>query len=120
MAEIPQRPLGEFICARLTAEIRKLGFAPERLAGTPVFDQADFHTSKDPFSGEDTLCGSWRNTHGYRVGELKVHGDGSFYAEYDVALPHPTDPRWFVEGVIAWGKHDTIKSEAKLLPALEE
>lgn len=115
-----RRQQGEAVCARLLSEIRKLGYAPEQLKSAPVYDQASLETSKDPYSGEETLCASWKDGHGHRIGEMKFHGDGSFYAEYDVVLPHPTDPRWFVEGVVVWGKDDTIKSEAKLLPALED
>ena len=112
------KPLGDAICARLIAEIRKLGFPPENLQGLPEFDLADFSTAKDTYSGWDSLIGIWRNQHGYRMGEIKLHGDGSFYAEYDVAMQHPTNARWFVEAVVAWGRGDVIKSEAKLLPAL--
>jgi hypothetical protein len=112
--------LGEAICARLIAEIYELGFLPEQIAMKPVYSEASFETSRDPFSGTDTLCAYWRSPKGHRVGEMKFHADGTFFAEYDVVLPHPKDPRWFVEGVVAWGRGDVIKSEAKLLPALGE
>jgi len=108
----------EAVCARLKDEISRLGFTLDQLTETPRFDNARFETSKDPYSGEETVCAYWQNARGYRIGELKFHGDGSFYGEYDVALPHPTDPQWFVEGVTAWGKDQLIKSEAKLLAAL--
>lgn len=114
------RRRGEAVCARLLGEIEKLGIAPDRLARRPVYDQAEFETSKDPYSGEETLCGHWRDARGYSIGQMKFHGDGSFYAEFDVVLPHPGDPRWFVEGVTVWGRGDAIKSEAKLLEALGE
>ena len=97
-----RKPLGEVICGRLIAEIHKLGFPAETLPPLPIYEQAAFETAEDPYSGQESLCGVWRNKHGYRVGEMKLHGDGSFYAEYDVALPHPTNARWFVEAVIAW------------------
>ncbi|MDD5033912.1 MAG: hypothetical protein PHE55_04070 [Methylococcaceae bacterium] len=113
-----QKQRGVAICARLLSEIHKLGFLPEQLSQEPVFEQASFETSKDPYSGKDTLCAYWKNPRGHRIGEMKFHGDGSFYAEYDVIMPHPRDPRWFVEGVVAWGRDDVIKGEAKLLPAL--
>lgn len=111
-------PLGDAICIHLAAEIRKLGFPEDRLPALPVYAQAAFACSKDPYSGVDSLIGTWRDGRGARVGEIKLHGDGSFYAEYDVALPHPTNVRWFVESVVAWGRDDIIKAEAKLLPAL--
>lgn len=111
-------PLGDSICAQLAGEIRKLGFPEENRPPVPVYRQAAFTRSKDPYSGLESLIGTWRNGHGHRIGEIKLHGDGSFYAEYDVALPHPTNSRWFVEAVVAWGRNDVIKAEAKLLPAL--
>ena len=117
MTDNQHRPLGLAICQRLTDEIGRLGF-PDPSA--PVYDQACFESEKDPYSGETTLCGRWLNGYGHSIGEIKFHGDGSFYAEYDVALPHPTDRRWFVEGVVAWGKGDKINSEPKLLAALGE
>jgi hypothetical protein len=110
----------ENICARLLNEMHKLGFLPEQLTQTPRFEQACLETSKDPYSGKDTFCLYWKDRRGHRIGEMKFHGDGSFYAEYDVVQPHPTDPRWFVEGVVAWGRDDAIKSEPKLLPALSD
>jgi len=70
------------------------------------------------YGGWDSLIGIWRNRQGHRLGEIKLHGDGSFYAEYDVALQHPNDARWFVECVVAWGRDGVIKTEARRLPAL--
>ncbi len=109
---------GEAVCARLLSEIHKLGFLPRQLARVPVYDEAAFELSKDPYSGEETLCAYWKDPNGFRIGQMKFHGDGSFYAEYDVVQPHPRDPRWFVEGVVVWGRDEVIKGEAKLLPAL--
>jgi hypothetical protein len=111
-------PLGEVVCARLLDEIIRLGFEPDQLTQLPVYNLAKTERSKDPYSGEETLCLFWQNLRGHRIGQILFHGNGSFYAEYDVVLPHPTDARWFVEGVTAWGHNDVIKSEAKLLPAL--
>jgi len=111
------RSLGDAICRQLSREIQRLGFDGHAPL-PPAYGDARFETSRDPYSGEATLCGHWRNARGQRIGEIKFHGDGSFYAEYDVLMPHPKDPRWFVEGVVAWGKGDLIKSEAKLLEAL--
>jgi hypothetical protein len=112
------RPRGEALCARLAAEIRKLGFPDADSRSLPRFGDADFHLVKDPYSGDIGLHGTWNSPRGYRVGGIQLHGDGSFYAEYDVGEPHPTDRRWFVEAVTAWGRDDLIKSEPKLLAAL--
>jgi len=111
-------PLGEVICSRLIAEIGKLGFPQEQSLSLPVFKLAHFTSPKDPYTGQEGLCGIWRTAQGHRLGEIKLHADGSFYAEYDVALQHPSDARWFVECVVAWGRDDIIKTEAKLLPAV--
>lgn len=110
---------GEAICERMALEMEKLGFSKEQVSTLkPVYRDASFETSRDPFSGEETVSGCWRNVHGHRIGEIKFHGDGSFFAEYDVVLPHPSDARWFVEGVTAWGRDEIIKAEPKLLAAL--
>jgi len=110
---------GEAVCVRLTDEIRKLGFPEEQIARLrPDYAAARFETSTDPYSGETTRCGTWHDARGQRIGEIKFHGDGSFFAEFDVVLPHPEDSRWFVEGVTAWGRGDIIKAEPKLLPSL--
>ena len=113
------RALGDTLCARLAAEMDKLDLPAASLPPAPLFSQAAWTCSKDPFSGQDSLIGVWRNACGARIGELKFHGDGSFYAEYAVGLPHPRKPqRWFVEAVVAWGRNDLIKTEVRLLPAL--
>lgn len=110
--------LGEAICRRLIEEIHALGFAGESLPALPVFGAASFTRPKDPYSGLEGLRGVWRNGQGRRLGEITFHADGSFYAEYDVLLPHPGDARWFVESVLAWGRDGAIKAEPRLLPAL--
>lgn len=112
------RPAGLALCARLEEEIRKLGLPPSASRPQPAFDQASFERARDPYSGEEGLSGTWLDARGQRIGSIRLHGDGSFYAEFDIAEPHPSDRRWFVEGVAAWGRDSLIKSEPKLLPAL--
>jgi hypothetical protein len=46
--------------------------------------------------------------------------DGSFYAEYDLFCPHPTDARWFVEMVTSWGRGDKLKVEAQMIRSLAD
>jgi len=118
MNPVDCKPLGDAICERLITEIHNLDFNLETLQDLPDFELATFSTAKDTYSGLDSLIGVWKNREGYRQGEIKLHGDGSFYAEYDIALQHPKNARWFVEAVIAWGRDDVIRSEAKLLPSL--
>lgn len=113
------RALGVALCRRLIEEIGKQGFPEGSLPAYPVYDEAEFSLSKDPYTGQEGLTGVWKNAHGHRIGEIKLHGDGSFYAEYDVATLHPLHPgRWFVEAVVAWGRDELIRAEARLLPAL--
>ena len=120
MNELRHPRQGEAVCARLLSEIQRLGFSADQLTQLPDYAQTQWESSRDPYSGEETLCLYWQSPRGGRIGQMKFHGDGSFYAEFDVVLPHPSDPRWFVEGVTAWGREDVIKSEAKLLPAITD
>jgi hypothetical protein len=85
----------------------------------PVWSQASFELQRDPASGEESLKGSWRGKHHELLGSMVFHGDGSFYAEYDVIRPHPRREKWFVEAVVAWGRDEVIRSEARLLPMVE-
>ena len=62
--------------------------------------------------------GIWRNSRNERCGCLNFNSDGSGYAEYDLFCPHPRDARWFVEMVTAWGHNESLRCEAKLIPAL--
>lgn len=73
---------------------------------------------RDPFDGSEALYGEWFSPEGRRLGNVMIHADGKLYAEFDVVKPHPTDRRWFVEAVTAWGSRGAIKTELKLLPTL--
>ena len=44
---------------------------------------------------------------------------GQAFAGFDVLLPHPRKPAWVIEAVTAWGRVGALKSELRLLPALE-
>jgi hypothetical protein len=81
----------------------------------PQFDNAQFKLVTDPFSQSQDLVGFWYGAKNQRIGQIKFHGDGSFYAEYDVVQPHPGKRGCFVEAINAWGRSDNIKTEAKLL-----
>jgi hypothetical protein len=92
-----------------------LGFSVQTQLSLPDFDSAEFSLVTDPFTQTQDLVGYWYSAGKQRIGQIKFHGDGSFYAEYDVVQPHPTKKQWFVEAINAWGQQDNIKTEAKLL-----
>jgi len=73
---------------------------------------------KDPFDGSESFYGEWRDKHGAALGSIVIHAAGNAYAEYDVICQHPTDSRWFVEATTAWGQRRALKSELRLLPAI--
>ncbi|OAH96645.1 hypothetical protein A1353_03170 [Methylomonas methanica] len=110
-----RRVFGETVCQRITENIVKLGFPLQTELSLPKFDSAEFSLVTDPFTQTQDLVGYWYSASKQRIGQIKFHGDGSFYAEYDVVQPHPTKKQWFVEAINAWGQQDNIKTEAKLL-----
>lgn len=118
-AHIEQKQaLGEKICEALLAEIDKLGFADKGFDNLS-FDQLSFNLTHDSYANYDSLEAKWMGKQNNRVGSIVFHGDGSFFAEYDVVQPHPTDKRWFIEAIEAWGNETSIKTELKLLSAVE-
>lgn len=109
-------PLIQQVLQRLAREVEQLGFAEITL---PTAGTAGYRLERDTLSGAFSLVGDWIDLNGHKKGSLLFHPDGNFLVEIDIAQPHPTKPRWFVEAVQAWGKGDDIKAEPKLLPALE-
>lgn len=103
---------------RICEEIDQLGFPVGSEITLPDLAKAEYETSKDPFSGELTRQSKWLDTDGSRVGEIKIHGDGSFYGEFDVLRSHPRNPDWFIESIVVWGKEGMVKSEPRLIRAL--
>lgn len=81
-------------------------------------DTASFSIVTDPANGLPGYEGIWRNDFGERVGRLIVNSDGSYYAEYDLCVRHPTQPRWFIEAVTAWGREGVMKAEPRMLAAV--
>ncbi len=98
------------------AQLTKAGFVELKLGEADEFGMRELR--RDPFDGSEALYSEWRGLDGRRVGNALIRADGNIYAELDVVQPHPTDKRWFVEGVSVWGSKDAIKAELKLLPAL--
>ncbi|ALG69306.2 hypothetical protein [Beggiatoa leptomitoformis] len=113
------RILGEAIRASMCNELHKMGFKDaDTLVGR--FDMAHFELSRDPYDGQESLKGTWRNGKGHSVGSILFYPDGAFYAEYDIVRPHPSQEKWFVEAVTAWGRGDQVKTEPRLLPSLTD
>ena len=73
---------------------------------------------KDSFDGTQPFYAEWHDANGRKLGEITVHASGEFFAEFDVLQDHPTDKRWYVEAVTAWGRPGVVKSELRLLAAL--
>jgi len=74
---------------------------------------------EDPYDHSQTLYAEWRTPSGGYQGSVLVHGDGQAFAEFDVLLPHPRKPQWVIEAATAWGYRGALKSELRLLPALD-
>lgn len=113
-----ERVLGQAACAALQQELVKLGLADE--IRVPSYEQAQFSFLRDTGSGKDSLLCDWLDAREHRCGQILIHADGSFWAEFDVIRAHPTDQRWFVDAVTAWGNSaDAVKSEPRLMAALD-
>lgn len=89
---------------------------------TPQMSRDALHFTRvvDPGNQLPGFAGIWRDVRQARCGSLTFNSDGSFYAEYDLFCPHPTDTRWFVEMVTAWGRGDALKVEAQMIRSLED
>lgn len=101
----------------LCEELQRRGIGFGRLT---VPEQLTFcEIRRDKFDASEAFYGEWRQQ-GRSCGSVIVHASGELFAEFDVLLPHPTDKRWFVEAVTAWGRPGAVKAELRLLPALAE
>ncbi len=106
--------LGRAVCEALTKEAVKQGLTQAQLPSIEWADLA-FKVVVDPADGSECLSGDWLNPAGYRIGTFQLNGNGSFFAEHDVVQPHPTDKRWFIEAVTAWGTESKIITEPRLI-----
>ena len=110
----------EVLAGRIVVALQKEAVLCFAAGSAPQIELAavQFVHLTDPFNQQQGYEGTWRNARNERCGTLAINSDGSFYAEYDLFCPHPRDARWFVEMVTAWGNQDSVRSEAKLIPAL--
>ena len=110
--------LAERIVAALqdeAARYTEAGKAPQISLAAVEFTQVI-----DPGNQLPGFEGIWRNARQARCGCLTFNSDSSFYAEYDLFCPHPTDERWFVEMVTAWGRADSLRVEVQLIPGMSD
>lgn len=98
--------------------MRKTGLSAESFNLKQPKD-AIYRLEKDLSNGKYYLIGDWRDDKGIKIGSLQFNSDGHFFVEQDIIQPHPTDKRWFIEAVNAWGTKNMIKSEARLIEAPE-
>lgn len=110
--------MAELIVIALQNEARK--YATQSAVPKIELAKVEFTRVVDPGNQQPGYQGVWRNERNDRCGEIIFNSDNSFYAEYDLFCPHPRDSRWFVEMVTAWGKPEFLRSEAKLIPAIED
>lgn len=73
---------------------------------------------KDPYDGGSTLIAEWRKSQNKVIGSVVIHENGQLFAELDVLLPHPNDPSWFVDAVVAFGTPGELRTELRLTPAI--
>jgi hypothetical protein len=95
------RPRADALCAALRGAAAALFDEPDVIARCAA-DTARYRLERDAASGADSLVAEWLDAHGYRLGMLVFHSDGSCFGEYDIIRAHPKRSRWFVEAVEAW------------------
>jgi hypothetical protein len=109
--------LAERLVDSLRSEARRVGI-DEMPAGLRL-DAAEFVAVRDPADPRPAWQGIWRNGT-ERCGFISLNADGSGFAEFDICRPHPTRPAAFLEALTAWGREDSVRSEARLLDMPEE
>lgn len=111
--------IGDQLCQSMIDYLLKMGIENRRLPRIGL-DALRYSELRDPYSGELSLHGEWRNASGVLCGSLDYRTDGTLYLEHDVLQAHPTDKRWIIEAITAWGSIDSLRTEPRLIPALED
>jgi hypothetical protein len=107
MMALPDAADGEAVCAALRAQVEKLGLS---IGKEPVWADAVFEETTDPFSHEVSVLAYWRGME--RFGKVTFFPDGRIFAEYQVLLPHPDSEDSYVDSVQVWGRPDKLRGEA--------
>jgi hypothetical protein len=109
MAALSDPALGDAVCAALRRQVEKLGLS---IGDEPVWAQAIFVETVDPYSQEINLVGTWRGQ--ARYGTVTIFPDGRVFAEYQVLLPHPKKAGSYVEAVQIWGPPEKLRGDVVL------
>ena len=111
--------IGDDLCQAMTDYLSEIGMDSQKLPRIKT-NGLVYREQRDPFTGEVSLYGEWRDANKILCGNINYRVDGSLYLEHDVLLPHPTDKRWIIEAITAWGTMQDLRLEPRLMPALEE
>lgn len=107
---VRQQATLERVCEALLQQLSGLGVDAQLLP-----ESAEKAVDKDPYDGSSSWGLTWRDAKGSPRATLRIHGDGSFYAEYDVQQFLPTkDARW-LDAVVAWGNNKKLTVEPRFI-----
>lgn len=114
MNSAPDPAIGDAICAAVRRQVEKLGLS---IGDEPIWAEASFVETFDPYSQEINLIGTWRGQ--ARYGTVTIFPDGRIFAEYQVLLAHPKQPDSYVESVQIWGRPQQLRGDAVLAEYLK-
>jgi len=107
--------LGIKLCLVLSQEARL--YAHDKAPAIRLED-ASFTRVIDRTNGLPGYEGVWRDARAQKCGSLTLNSDGSYYGEFDLLVPQPGKPRWFIEAVTVWGRDGVVRAEPRLLAAV--
>lgn len=108
-------PQGERICQALRDKATQLGVASSKQV-VADWNGAHFTLSRDPYSGQNSLIGTWKNGSDMDCGKIIFHNDKSAYAEFDILKPHTQFPGMIILAIEAWLSNGEVKIDLQLLP----
>ena len=114
MPKQPDSAHGEAVCAALRGQVEKIGLS---IGNEPLWSDAVFEETTDPFSQEVSVLAYWRGKE--RFGKATFFPDGRIFAEYQVLLPHPDKADSYVDSVQIWGRAPQLRGEAVIAEYLK-
>ncbi len=114
MPKPPDSAHGKAVCAALRGQVEKLGLS---IGNEPLWSDAVFEETTDPFSQEVSVLAYWRGK--ARFGKATFFPDGRIFAEYQVLLPHPEKADSYVDSVQIWGRPPQLRGEAVIAEYLK-